>query len=192
MYTLCSSLLTNPDSPVLYLLQYIHGVFLHWRAQNWTEYLDAVSQVQCRGERSPPWTCWLHFYECRVANTRPAFLQSCLLDSWPSVCTGAWGYSVPDVGLCIRSFWTSWDSSHPILQPVQVPLNNGPALQCVNDNETVEDSVKGLAKAEVYNIHWPPLVHSASHLVIKSNQVGQMWFAFGKSVSALPSFPLCV
>lgn len=48
-----------------------------------------------------------------------------------------------------------------------------PLFHQSGDNETVEDWVKGFAKAEVNNTHHPPLVHSASHLVIESHHVGQ-------------------
>ena len=75
---------------------------------------DAVSKFLNRGERSLPWTCWLHSFQsmrlhffavkaqCSTlgSSTRNprSFLQSCFLASQPHLYS-CWSFSIPDGGL---------------------------------------------------------------------------------------------
>lgn len=246
----------SPDSPALCLLQYVWGFFLlEGPRLDWVVRQSHKCRVERKDHVPGPTGYTLMNAELQNAECRPAFLQSCPLDSLPSGCTSVGGYSVPDIGLHICSFWTPWDSGHPIsptclgppeqqpcspadkllptisghsqtcwlctlvlsLRSVMKSLNSTvpenprgtliitglqlnfaelitslslavqtifhpfycsliqPVFHQSDDNKTVEDWVKSFAEVEEYNKHWPLLVHSASHLVIEKNHVGEAW-----------------
>lgn len=66
------------------------------------------------------------------ASPRPVAFPAVLPQSgiWDCPCAGA--ECVPVAGLCIWPCWASWGCCWPFLQPMQVPLEGGFALQHVD------------------------------------------------------------
>lgn len=116
-FVLPAQLRTGPSTAVVVPPLLKQEDHLSWLASSASSKaaLEAVVCTLCRGMY-----CWF----------RPSLAglsRSCsarLLSSW------SWGYSSPDLGLCIFLSWTSWSTCQ--LQLVKAFLNGRTTIQCIN------------------------------------------------------------
>lgn len=103
----------------------------------------------------------------------PSFHWGCCLGNWCPACAGSWGYLVPAVEFPI---WTSFLLNHFLCLWRFLWMS---ALPCMGH---CDDSLGKIKENDIYCL---PLIHGASHHR-KCNQADQTWFAYDKSVLAVP------